>query len=259
MTMKVINANLGKEFKELKIIPISDIHIGDKLVNYKLLKSVLEEIKSTPNVYTILNGDLCNTALKNSKSDVYSEELSPMEEIERLIEILEPIKDKILVIGTGNHEDRIMKETNVDVIKLVAKQLGIEDRYADNWWYLFLRFGEKAQGRKAPMCYQITGYHGSGGGRKTGGKANRLEEMSQVAIADLYIMGHTHKPLGTKGAIYIPDYANNSLNKKQMYYLMTNSFLDYGGYGEKLGFVPTDNSPTEAILDGTKRKIKIIL
>ena len=40
---------------------------------------------------------------------------------------------------------------------------------------------------------------------------------------------------------------------------MTNSFLDYGGYGEKLGFTPTDNTPTEAILDGTKRKIKIIL
>ena len=109
------------------------------------------------------------------------------------------------------------------------------------------------------MCYQITGYHGSGGGRKTGGKANRLEEMSQVVIADLYIMGHTHKPLCTKGAIYIPDYANNSLNKKQLYYLMTNSFLDYGGYGEKLGFIPTDNTPTEAILDGTKRKIKILM
>jgi hypothetical protein len=182
-----------------------------------------------------------------------------MEQINKLIDLLEPIKDKILVIGTGNHEDRIAKDTSIDVIRLVARQLGIEDRYADNWWYLFLRFGEKEQGRKAPMCYQITGYHGSGGGRKVGGKANRLEEMSQTVIADLYIMGHTHKPLSTKGAIYIPDYGNNSLNKKQMYYLMTNSFLDYGGYGEKLGFAPTDNTPTEAILDGTKRKIKVIL
>ena len=257
--MKIININLGKDLKELRIIPISDVHIGDKLTNYKLLKEVLETIKDTPNVYTILNGDLCNTALKNSKSDVYSDELTPMEQVLRLIELLEPIKDKILVIGTGNHEDRIFKDTNIDVIRLVARELGIEDRYADSWWYLFLRFGEKESGRKAPMCYQITGYHGSGGGRKTGGKANRLEEMSQTVIADLYIMGHTHKPLSTKGSIYLPDYANNSLNKKQMYYLMTNSFLDYGGYGEKLGFPPTDNTPTEAVLDGTKRKIKVII
>ena len=257
--MKVININLGKDLKELRIIPISDVHIGDKLTNYKLLKEVLETIKNTPNVYTIINGDFCNTALKNSKSDIYSEELTPMEEINRMIELLEPIRSKILVLGNGNHESRIAKETSIDVVKLVAKQLGIEDRYAESWWYLFLRFGEKQKGRKIPVSYQISGYHGSGGGRKVGSKANRLEEMSQTVIADLYIMSHTHKPLSTKGAIYLPDYGNNTLNKKQLYYLMTNSFLDYGGYGEVLGFTPTDNTPTEAVLDGTKRKIKIIL
>lgn len=257
--MKIININLGKDLKELRIIPISDVHIGDKLTNYKLLKEVLETIKNTPNVYTIINGDFCNTALKNSKSDIYSEELTPMQEINRMLELLEPIKEKILVIGTGNHESRITKETGIDVVKLVAKQLGIEDRYAESWWYLFLRFGEKQKGRKIPVSYQISGYHGSGGGRKVGSKANRLEEMSQTVIADLYIMSHTHKPLSTKGAIYLPDYGNNTLNKKQLYYLMTNSFLDYGGYGEVLGFTPTDNTPTEAVLDGTKRKIKIIL
>jgi predicted MPP superfamily phosphohydrolase len=257
--MKIININLGKDLKELRIIPISDVHIGDKLTNYKLLKEVLETIKNTPNVYTIINGDFCNTALKNSKSDIYSEELTPMQEINRMLELLTPIKEKILVIGTGNHESRITKETGIDVVKLVAKQLGIEDRYADSWWYLFLRFGEKQKGRKIPVSYQISGYHGSGGGRKVGSKANRLEEMSQTVIADLYIMSHTHKPLSTKGAIYLPDYGNNTLNKKQLYYLMTNSFLDYGGYGEVLGFTPTDNTPTEAVLDGTKRKIKVIL
>ena len=92
--MKIININLGKDLKELRIIPISDVHIGDKLTNYKLLKEVLETIKDTPNVYTILNGDLCNTALKNSKFDVYIDELTPMEQVLRLIELLEPIKDK---------------------------------------------------------------------------------------------------------------------------------------------------------------------
>lgn len=257
--MKVINVSLGKNIKELRIIPISDVHIGDKLANLKLLKSVIEEIKTCKNSYTIINGDMCNTALKSSKSDVYSDDLTPMEQLTKVVELLEPIKDKILVLGTGNHEDRITKETSIDIMHLAAKQLGIEDRYTNGWWYLFLRFGEKVDGRKAPMCYQITGYHGSGGGRKTGGKANRLEEMSQVVIADLYLMGHTHKPLSTKSCIYLPDYANNTIHKKEMHYLMTNSFLEYGGYGEKYGFTPTSNTPTEAVLDGERRKIKVII
>jgi hypothetical protein len=230
----------------------------EKPFRLKKLQAHIQELQQNPNAKVFLGGDLFYFP---GGSEKYREQYSPtyMDQVNIIRQLLEPIKDKILVIGTGNHEDRISKETNIDVIRLVAKQLGIEDRYASNWWYLFLRFGEKEQGRKAPMCYQITGYHGSGGGRKVGGKANRLEEMSQTVIADLYIMGHTHKPLSTKSAIYLPDYANNTLNKKQLYYLMTNSFLDYGGYGEKLGFTPTDNTPTEAVLDGTKRRIKVIL
>lgn len=257
--MKIINVKLNKNIKQLHIIPISDVHIGDKQANLKLFKEVLKKIKEDDSTYTILNGDLCNTALKNSKSDVYEDNMNPMEQLEQLLDLLEPIKDKILVISTGNHEDRITKDTNIDITKLTAKQLGIEDRYSSGWWYLYLRFGEKEQGRKAPMCYQITGYHGSGGGRKVGGKANRLQEMSQVVIADLYIMGHTHLPMSMKQLIWIPDYANNTLNKKEMYYLMSNSFLEPEGYGEKLGMLPNSNTITEAILDGTKRRIKTIL
>ena len=257
--MKVVNINLGNDLKEIKIIPISDVHIGDPLCNMKYLKQILEEIKNTPNIYTIINGDMCNTALKNSKSDVYGDEMTPMEQILKLVELLEPIKDKILVFGSGNHEERILKDTSIDVLRLVAKQLGIEDRYTNGWWYLFLRFGEKTSGRKAPMCYQITGYHGSGGGRRSGSKLNRANEMSNMAIADVYIMSHVHETMASKGAIYIPDYANNSLNKKEMNYLITNSFLEDGGYAEKFGLPPKTHEVSEVVLDGTKRKIRIHL
>jgi len=254
--VKIVNVKLSEDIKKLYIIPISDVHLGDKHLNMKLLKETLKRIKEEENTYTILNGDFCNFALKNSKSDVYEDDLSPMEQLNLMLDLIEPIKDKILVISTGNHEDRIKKETNMDVTSLVAKQLGIEDRYADGWWYLYLRFGKKVVGAYKPMCYQITGYHGSGGGRKPGGKANRLQEMSQVVIADIYIMGHTHSPMSMKQQIYLPDYANNTLNKKEMHYIISNSFLEPGGYAEKLGMLPVSNTITEIELDGTKREIK---
>ena len=263
--MKIIKVDLNNEtqdkFDEVKIIPIADAHIGDKTANLKKLKETIKLIQEQPQTYTIINGDLCNVALKNSKSDVYSDQMSPMEQINTLIELLEPIKDKILVMSSGNHENRITKETSIDVLDLVARELGIKDRYAPTWWYLYLRFGEKESGRKAPMVYTITGYHGSGGGgRKSGGKINRLEEMSQVVIADLYIMSHTHKPISTKGTIYVPDFANNAITKKEMHYLMTNSFLEYdNSYGEAMGFAPSNTGLTEATLDGHKRLVKTTL
>lgn len=260
--MKVIRVNLnqqeGRIIENVTIIPIADVHIGDRLSNLKLFKEVLERIKNEPNTYTIINGDLCNMALKNSKSDVYSDMLSPMEQVLQTVELLEGIKDKILVITTGNHEDRTMKETSIDVTRLIAKQLGIEDRYASGWWYLYLTFGQNSQRR--PITYGITGLHGYGGGRKSGGKINRLEDMSQVVIADLYLMSHTHKPISTKSCMYLPNNQSRSLVKQQMYYLMTNSFLESdNGYAEKMGFPPSDTSITEAKLGGKKKVIKLTI
>ena len=260
--MKIIKVDLNKETRRIvdkvTIIPIADVHIGDKLANLKLLKEALQRIKDEPNTFTIINGDLCNMALKNSKSDVYSDQLSPMEQVLTATELLEDIKNKILVISSGNHEDRTMKETNIDVTRLIAKQLGIEDRYADAWWYLYLTFGKDNKGRA--ITYGITGLHGYGGGRKSGGKINRLEDMSQVVIADLYLMSHTHKPISTKNCIYVPYYQSKSLSKQEMYYLMTNSFLESdGGYAEKMGLAPSNTSLTEAQLNGTKRKVKLLI
>lgn len=260
--MKIVRVNLNEERKEkvgdITIIPIADLHIGDRNSNTKLIKETIERIKDEPNTYCIINGDLCNMALKDSKSDVYSDSLSPMEQILEVIKLLEPIKDKILIMSTGNHEDRTQKNTNVDVIRLVARELGIEDRYANGWWYLYLSFGEDAKGRR--INYAITGLHGFGGGRKSGGKINRLEDMSQVVIADLYIMSHTHKPISTKGCIYIPYYQNKTLSKQEMYYLMTNSFLESdGGYAEKMGFPVSNTSITEAKLSSKKKRIKVII
>jgi len=260
--MKLIKVNLneeqGKIVDNITIIPIADVHIGDKLSNLKLLKEVLTRIKQEPNTYTIINGDLCNMALKNSKSDVYSDNLSPMDQVLMATELLEGIKNKILVISTGNHEDRTQKETNIDVTRLIAKQLNIEDRYANGWWYLYVTLGKDSRGRA--ITYGITGTHGYGGGRKSGGKINRLEDMSQVVLADLYIMSHTHKPISTKSCVYMPYFQSKTLTRQEMYYLMTNSFLESeNGYAEKMGFVPSNTSITEARLNGKKKKIKLLI
>lgn len=257
--MKIIKVNLNKEkeeiAKDITIIPIADVHLGDKLANLKLFKEVLERIKNEPYTYTIINGDLCNMALKNSKSDVYGDSLSPMQQVIEVINYLEPIKDKILLLSTGNHEDRTLKETNIDVTRLIARELGIEDRYASAWWYLYVTLGEDI--KKRPITYGITGLHGYGGGRRSGGKINKLEDMSQVVIADLYIMSHTHKPISTKGCIYIPYYQSKALMKQEMHYLMTNSFLESDdSYAEKLGFPPSNTSITEATLSSKKRKVR---
>lgn len=255
--MKVIKRDLGEDFKYIKVLALSDFHIGDRLCNLKLIKTVLQEVKDSDDTFMILNGDLVNNATKNSVSDVYSEQLTPTEAVLKLCDLLEPVKDRILVIHPGNHENRTMKEDGIDIIRLVAKQLGIEDRFSEGWWYLYLTLGLGPKGR--PVMYTITGVHGYGGGRKNGGKINNLVEMGDKVIADVYVMGHTHTPIITRNTIYTPDFQHRTLVKRDKYYLMTNSFLDYGGYGETMGFTPSTTEHQEMVLDGTKKLVKIIM
>lgn len=257
--MKVIKRELSKELKEVKILALSDMHIGDPLCNYKRIKEVLEEIKVSENTYVILNGDLINNSTKNSVGNVYCDDLTPTEQILRVCDLLEPIKDKILVIAQGNHERRTEKDDGVDILRLASKQLGIEDRYSNGWWYLYLTLGLNEKKKDRQMMYTITGTHGYGGGRKNGGKINNLVEMSDKVIADVYVMGHTHTPIVTRNSIFVPDYQHRTIVQKDKYYLMTNSFLEYGGYGEQYGFTPSTSENQEMILDGTKKKIKIIM
>ena len=56
-----------------------------------------------------MNGDLINNALKTSKSDTYKEQMTMEEEQDLLIELLTPIKNKILVDWVRD-EGEIKKE-----------------------------------------------------------------------------------------------------------------------------------------------------
>ena len=255
--MKVIKRDLSVDIDKITIIPISDVHIGDKTSNLKAFKEVLERIKTEPNTFTILNGDICNFALKNSKSDVY-EGLSPMTEILEAIKYLKEIKEKVLCITSGNHEDRLVRETNIDATYLLAKELGLEEVYAPSWWYLYLSFGKTNKNR--PVLYTISGYHGFGGSASTGAKANKVKKMSQVVLADVYLMSHVHEPINTKGIIFAPDYQHKSIVKKEMYYCISNSFVEYeGSYAEKMGLIPSNTGINEIELDGHKKGIRLIL
>lgn len=261
--MKTIIVDLNKQFpklknvKQIELVVLADIHIGDPMFNKKEFLKARDYIKNTENCFCILNGDLINNATKNSVSDIYCEELKPMEQINTLLDYLEPIKNKILAATGGNHELRSYKESGIDITAIVMKQLGILDRYAEESYYIFLYFGDKYGGRTAPMCYTIYGTHGGSGGCTSGAKMNKLIKMADICYADLFIMSHLHQAMATTLDFMIPDYGNKCVLQKTMKFLMSNSFLDYGGYGERAGYRPNSSDFKKATLSGTERIIKI--
>lgn len=255
--MKAINVSLSQDLTNLEIVPLADLHLGDPLCDIKLIKEKIDYIKDNKNVYCILNGDILNNSTKTSVGDVYSESLTPMEQLQRAVEMFEPIKDKILCVTTGNHENRTYKTDGIDLMGILCSQLNISDKYAKESALLFLKFGfnRKKSGKKVvQQSYVLFITHGSGGGRKEGAKANRLADMASIVDADIYIHSHTHLPLIMKEAFYRTDVQHGSFILVDKLFVNTSACLNYGGYGEAFEFKPSSKETPHIYLSGTSKK-----
>ena len=252
--MKVIKCDLPYA-EEIEIHPMSDLHIGDAQCDYKLILERIEYIKNTPNAYCILDGDLMDTAIASSVGDTYGAAIQPMEQLNHCAKLFEPIKNKILAVLPGNHEHRIYKTDGIDTTLLMCSQLGISEKYSPTTALLFVKFGHSKK-HSRPMLYTMYVTHGSGGGRKEGGKVNRLADLSAIVDADIYIHGHTHLPLIFKNSYYRTSAQSMSVALVDKLFVNTAASLNYGGYGDAQGFKPASKQSPIIYLNGTQRKIE---
>ena len=255
--MKAIRCDLPYA-DTIEIHPLADLHIGDSQCDYKLILERIEYIKNTPNAYCILDGDLMDTAIASSIGDTYAANLQPMEQLKHCVKIFEPIKDKILAVLSGNHENRVYKSDGLDITEIMCSQLGIIERYSPTTALLFIRIGDKrdSTNHRRTQLYTIYATHGSGGGRKEGGKVNRLADLACIVDADIYVMGHTHLPVVMKEAFFRVNAGNSSFSLVEKLFVNTAAHLNYGGYGDKAGFKPASKSMPVIYLDGQMRSMK---
>lgn len=258
--MKVIKHNLPENLTEANILPLGDLHLGDIHADFHRIREWLDYLSATDNAYAILNGDLMDAAIASSIGDTYGASLQPMEQLKQCVKLFEPIKDKIIAVLPGNHEARIYKTDGLDLTEIMCSQLGISERYSPTSALPFLRFGRHYRTQHGrPVCYTIYCLHGSGGGRKEGGKIQRLVDMAGIVDADIYIMSHVHQPAVVKQAYYRVSAANSSISKVDRLFVNTAAALDYGGYGELQGFKPASTDTPIIRLDGTRKRMAAIL
>jgi len=258
--VKVIKHSLGN-YEQAQILPLADLHLGDIHSDGKKIQEWLDYIQFTENCFTILNGDLMNTAIKSSVSDTYLETLTPMEQLKQCVKLFEPIKDKILLVTQGNHEVRIARQDSIDITELMCAQLGIGDRYSPASAVLFVQVGDQGSHyRHLPVLYSIFCIHGSGaGGRLEGGKINRLVQLANIVDCDIFLHSHTHVPAIVRNSYHRVDTRHCTVTKVDRLFVNTSSSIEYGGYGEFFAFKPNSLETPLIILDGRQHKMQAVL
>lgn len=230
----------------LNIYPLGDVHIGSKEFDLELFKQWIEVVKNDPNGAVVIIGDMMNMGLRNSKSNVYEETLSPMEQKELCYELLLPVADKIIAGCSGNHEYRAVKEVGMNPLYDVFCRLRIEDRYRENVCFIKLTVGKQG---KNPNTYGLVLTHGS--------SKNKDEKWTySVDGCDCFISGHTH--LGTHqpmGKIRM-DLTHNKVKTVGYQNVVVVPFQSYGSYAIRGKYLPNHLGQFQRVtFDGTSKRV----
>lgn len=253
-----IRHDLENGGEPIRILPLSDLHYGDPNAREDIIKQLVKQIADDPACYTLLCGDLLNTAVVGGKSDAKAEKKRITEQIVDMVELLRPIKDKILTAVPGNHEERAYKIADVDLTELMMAMLGIPHLYRQTSSLMFVRTGKGRNGGKVVYSIYINHGHG-GGGRRAGSKVNSLEDLGFVVDSDLIIAGHTHLPaVFRKSRLKIVPQTFSAEPQEQVFVNLA-SALGYGGYGERAGYQPPSNRYPVIELAGNRKDIRVEL
>ena len=239
---------LSPELTDVGVIVLSDLHYGNPYCSVKHFQRTVDFIQKTDNCRCFLNGDLLEAVTKQSKGDIYQQKLTPQQQRDDVLDLLLPIKDKVLGVTTGNHEQRIYNETGVDLTADIAMALKVP--YRPEGMLYKLSFGGGNEWHKNKP-YVFWGYisHGYGGARTRGAKAVKVERMSTWIHADWYCMSHDHIVNVAPNVYLMPDnrgipdsdgFLTGKVTAKREMLVKSNAYLKWGGYAEQGGFPPSD-------------------
>lgn len=238
----------------MNLYVISDVHLGSAECDEELFQHNLQAIKEDPLARVILNGDLLQNDLRGSTGDIYKQKYPPSKQKRIMRQYLEPIAEKILGMIGGNHDEFRTQEDATPILD-IAEWLDVP--YLEGEGLFKIPVGARPNGKPYPYTVYCT--HGSSGGRTMGAVTNALHRLGDIVLADVYCIGHTHKPLVFPDSYYVPDLRNNKVHKKIRYYVNTGSYQKRGMYPIIKNMRPVVLMTPKIVLSGTERKVNVIL
>lgn len=229
--MKQVKSGYNGNHKSIFIVPIGDVHFGNKYMDESYLNRALRFIDKNRNrCRIILMGDLLEAATKTSVGrSVYDERYPTQKQFEIAIAKFSPYRDLIDVIIEGNHEERIIRDTSFEIVEEFAHRIGRHDAYCKFSGLLNVNMGNG-------LTYSIFAWHGATGGVKESSAINGLLSMRERALAHVYLMGHTHKLFSFPRKLIIPQPNEDSYAEIEQLFVNTGTAVASGGYGEQKGY-----------------------
>ena len=220
------------------IFPVSDLHYGSSWFNKEMFDKWVSTFEATwENKCIYLLGDLVE--FPTTRVNAHESNMTTEDTINEVIEMFEPYKEYVRFVAAGNHELRGKKEFNLDVTKVIAKQLGA--KYTRNDFYDKLNLNGSE--------FIVYGKHGTSTSKYEDlAMKNFKIEMGNVD-ANLYMQGHNHYT--SFSSKFQRDFDGGYLK----YYAFTGHFLNYkNSYAHNKGL---SVSPPSFLRLGVNQKLNV--
>ena len=232
-----------------RFVALGDIHYGNPWQDEERLFKTVKWIEENP-CYVILMGDYGEAInAKDPRHDynaLHPDYMTPDKQYDRAAEVLAPIKDKVICVLDGNHENNFWRRHNHNYTSQLAKSLGCLDKYAGMSAYIRFRFRRKT-GKKARdvNVFNIFAHHGWSGGRTAGYQVKVIHDLNRIySDAHTYLMGHVHALGEAKTTVRLYVDKRDKPREYLQRYFFTGSYIrghaeGKGSYVEARAYEPT--------------------
>ena len=234
----------GIDYDGFSFFFLGDIHEGNANHAEEEFKNAIDIIANTPNSYVVLMGDHIDAinhrdprfdpieiANKYGLRDLKN---LPVKQTEHVANNLMPIKDKIIAMIYGNHEESYVKHNSFDPIRYLNKTLGGDIPILGYTGFINFSVYDVEKSLYRIVFYVNHGY--GGGGFREGYPLNKIHDISRWKKADVFVMGHIHQMHVDRKVVAAVD-KNGKFVKREQYYGTNGCFLykekdDTRGYFE---------------------------
>jgi predicted phosphodiesterase len=255
---KIIRRKLQMMDNRAEILFLNDIHIGGEGTDIDYVEDRLRQEVKKENLYFGLGGDFIDNGVKASKAGPYRQTMRPSEQKKKAAELFSIIRDKILYILPGNHENKSSQEVDDNPAYDIAAKLDLEDIYRESIVFLMAEVGEGTHATKGrPARYYLAATHGAGGGLYTGGAINRTENfLYSLEDIDILVTGHTHKLAASRPSKLCLDANHGQVIQRDMLNIISGAWTDYVAYAASAMYRPGPRKPGRVTLYGDRKEFE---
>ena len=220
--------------RRLTIYPFVCWHVGALQSDDKFIRQMIARVKDDPEARWVYMGDGGECVTKQSKGDVYTQTLNIQEQLEYLVELLEPIAPKGLFGVRGNHGNRVFKETGMGFDDNLCRILRLP--------YMGLSCFAKIIVNRSG--YDVFFHHGIDSGVTVGAKTTAAKKLEQNVWAYAIFAAHSHIccELPPSHSAYIEAHRKNAGAdirwRTTASYICGCAYDSRSGYAEDKGYPP---------------------